>query len=162
MLIVVGYGACKYNSLVNAEEEVVEAYANIESNLQRRADLIPNLVETVKGFAAQESEIFKAVADARSKLIGAKGSPSEARLLAISEHYPDLKSNQNFRALQDELAGTENRINVARTRYNKAVAGYNKTIRKFPSSIFAGMFGFERKASFEAEASAKEVPKVKF
>jgi LemA protein len=174
LVIVVGYGACKYNSLVNAEESADEAYANIETNLQRRADLIPNLVETVKGFAAQETEIFTEVANARSRLIGAKGSPAEAaaandgmssalsRLLAISERYPDLKSNANFMALQDELAGTENRINVARTRYNEAVASYNKTIRRFPSSLFASMFGFERKQLFEAEASAKEVPKVKF
>jgi LemA protein len=174
LLIVIGYGTCKYNSLVNTEENVVRAYADIENNLQRRADLIPNLVETVKGFASQEKEIFTEVANARSRLIGAKGSPAEtaaanagmtsalSRLLAISERYPELKSNENFRALQDELAGTENRINVARTRYNEAVASYNKTIRKFPSSVFAGMLGFERKASFEAEASAKEVPKVKF
>lgn len=174
LLIVIGYGACKYNSLVNAEENVEGAYADIESQLQRRVDLIPNLVETVKGFASQEKEIFTAVAEARSKLIGAKGSPAEAaaanaglnsalsRLLAISERYPDLKSNQNFRALQDELAGTENRIQVARKRYNDAVRAYNKSIRRFPSSLFASMFGFERKEFFEAAAGAKEVPKVKF
>lgn len=174
LVIVVGYSACKYNSLVNAEENVDGAYADVETSLQRRADLIPNLVETVKGFATQEKEIFTAVADARSKLIGAKGSPAEAaranaglssalsRLLAISERYPDLKSNENFRALQDELAGTENRIAVARKRYNDAVRGYNKTIRRFPSSIFAGMFGFDEKSYFEAEATAKEVPKVDF
>lgn len=174
LLIVVAYGACKYNSLVNAEENVEGSYADIEANLQRRADLIPNLVSTVKGFAAQEKEIFTEVAQARSRLIAAKGSPEEAaaanaglssalsRLLAISERYPELKSNENFRALQDELAGTENRIAVSRKRYNDAVRSYNKTIRRFPSSLFAGMFGFERKAFFEAEADAKDVPEVKF
>ena len=174
LVIVIGYGACKYNSLVNAEEDVDGSYADIETNLQRRADLIPNLVSTVKGFAAQEKEIFVAVAEARSKLIGAKGNPAEAakanaglssalsRLLMISERYPDLKSNQNFRALQDELAGTENRIAVSRKRYNDATRSYNKTIRRFPSSVFAGMFGFEKKEFFEAEAAAKEVPKVEF
>jgi len=173
LVVVIGYSACKYNSMVEAEEGVDGAWAQIESNLQRRADLIPNLVEVVKGFAAHEKEVFADVAEARSRLLGARG-PAEAatanaglssalgRLLAISERYPDLKSNQNFLNLQDELAGTENRINVARIRYNDAVKSYNVTIRRFPGSVFAGMFGFEKKTFFEAEASARDVPQVKF
>ncbi len=173
LFLILAYGACQYNSLVNTEEDVSGAWADVETQLQRRADLIPNLVETVKGFAAQEKEIFKDVADARSRLLGAKG-PAEVgaassgmesalgRLLAISERYPDLKSNANFMQLQDELAGTENRVAVSRKRYNDASRSYNKTIRRFPAKIFAGMFGFDAHAYFEAEEAAKQVPKVKF
>jgi LemA protein len=172
-VVVVGYSACKYNSLVNAEEEVAGSWAQVENVLKRRADLIPNLVETVKGFATQEKEIFTAVADARSRLLGAKG-PAEAaeanagltsalgRLLAISENYPQLKSNENFLRLQDELAGTENRIAVERKRYNDAVKEYNKSIRRFPGSLFAGMFGFGAKEYFEVQEADKQVPQVKF
>jgi LemA protein len=173
LVIIVGYSACKYNSMVNAEEEVEGAWAQVENTLQRRADLIPNLVETVKGFAAQEREVFSDVAEARSRLLGAQGPEAKAaandglssalgRLLMISERYPELRSNQNFLQLQDELAGTENRIAVERKRYNDAVRGYNQAIRRFPGSIFAGMFGFDKKQYFEAEAGAKEVPKVNF
>jgi len=173
IFIVVAYGACQYNSLVNTEEDVSGAWADVETQLQRRADLIPNLVETVKGFATQEKTIFKDVADARSRLLGAKG-PAEVgkanagmesalgRLLAISERYPDLKSNANFMQLQDELAGTENRVAVSRKRYNDASRSYNKTIRRFPAKVFAGMFGFGAHAYFEAEEAAKQAPKVKF
>ncbi len=173
VVLIGGYGACQYNSLVNSEEDVNKAWSQVENVLQRRNDLIPNLVETVKGFAAQEREVFTAVAEARSKLLGAKG-PEETgqanqqmtsalgRLLAISEKYPDLKSNENFLRLQDELAGTENRISVERRSYNEAASEYNKNRRKFPRSLFANIFGFGEKTYFEAEAGAKTVPKVDF
>ncbi len=173
LFLVGAYGACKYNSLVNTQEDLGGAWADVETQLQRRSDLIPNLVETVKGFAAHETEVFTTVSMARSQMLNAKG-PAEVskantgmtsalgRLLAISERYPDLKSNANFTRLQDELAGTENRVAVARKRYNDATRSYNKTIRRFPGSIFAGIFGFDAKEYFEAEALAKEVPKVKF
>ena len=173
LVIVVGYSACQYNSLVDQEENVDSAWAQVENVLKRRADLIPNLVETVKGFAAQEKEIFTNVANARSRLLGAKG-PAEAsqangnlgsalgRLLAISERYPDLKSNQNFIRLQDELAGTENRIAVERKRYNDQVSSFRKSVRRFPMSLFAGTFGFEAKEYFEVAEADKAAPKVKF
>jgi LemA protein len=173
VVLIVAVGAGQYNSLVNAEEDVNKSWSQVENVLQRRNDLIPNLVETVKGFAAQEREVFTAVAEARSKLLAARG-PEETgqantqmtsalgRLLAISEKYPDLKSNQNFLNLQDELAGTENRIAVERRAYNDAAAEYNKSRRKFPKSIFAGVFGFEEKKYFQADAAAKSVPKVDF
>jgi LemA protein len=173
LVILLGYGACKYNSMVSAGEDVDSGWAQVENVLQRRADLIPNLVETVKGFAAQEKDIFSNVAEARSKLLGAQGPKQAAeanagltsslgRLLAISERYPDLKSNQNFIRLQDELAGTENRIAVERKRYNDAVRDYNKSIKRFPGSVFAGMFGFDEREYFEAEEGAKATPQVKF
>lgn len=172
-LIIGGCAVSKYNSLVNQREEVDSAWSQVENVLQRRADLIPNLVETVKGYAAHEKEIFTEVANARSRLLAAK-TPGEAagadaqmtsalgRLLAISERYPDLKANENFGRLQDELAGTENRIAVERKRYNDAVRGYNQATKRFPGSVFASMFGFETKQYFEAPPSAKEVPQVKF
>ena len=174
IVLLLAYGGCKYNSLVGAEEDVDAAWSQVENVLQRRADLIPNLVSTVKGIAKQEKEVFTAVADARSKLLGAKGPAEKAeanaglssalgRLLAISERYPELKSSANFSKLQDELAGTENRIAVERMRYNDASARYNKSIRRFPGSIFAGMFGFGKKEYFQAEAAAKAgAPKVEF
>lgn len=163
----------RYNNLVQAREQVDTAWAQVENVLQRRADLIPNLVETVKGLAAQEKSIFTEVAEARGRLLGAKG-PAEAaqanqgfesalgRLLAIAESYPDLKSNQNFIRLQDELAGTENRIAVERMRYNSSVRDYNAMIRKFPTNLVAAPLGFTEREYFEAEAPAKEVPKVEF
>jgi LemA protein len=174
LVAIVGFSCVgSYNGLVSSQEEVDQAWSEVENQLQRRADLIPNLVETVKGFAAQEKEIFTAVAEARSKLLAAKGPAETAqaaqgmesalgRLLAISERYPDLKSNTNFIRLQDELAGTENRVAVARKRYNDAVAVFNKKTKRFPTSIMAGMFGFDTRDYFQAEASAKDVPKVQF
>jgi LemA protein len=141
--------------------------------LQRRADLIPNLVETVKGYAAHEREIFTEVAASRARLLAARG-PDEAaaangqltsalgRLLVIAEAYPQLRASENFQRLQDELAGTENRIAVERRRYNEAVRDYNRRIRSFPTSLMARMFGFEGKTYFEADASAREVPRVQF
>ena len=163
----------KYNSLVTLNENVQEARSQIDNQLQRRNDLIPNLVETVKGFASQEKEIFQSVSDARSKLIGATGVQDQAnadaelsgalsRLLAISEAYPELKSDANFRQLSDELAGTENRIAVARQEYNAVAKDYNSQTKKFPMNIFAGMFGFDPVTYFEASEGAEEVPEVNF
>ncbi|GAB6109722.1 LemA family protein [Fusibacter bizertensis] len=163
----------KYNSLVQLNEDVKMASSQIDNQLQRRNDLIPNLVETVKGYANQEKEIFANVSDARAKLIGATGvqdkaqadaelSSSLSRLLAISESYPDLKSNENFIQLSDELAGTENRIAVARQDYNEVAKDFNKTARQFPMNIFAGIFGFENVAYFEATEGADQVPTVNF
>ncbi|MDH8678244.1 LemA family protein [Fusibacter bizertensis] len=163
----------KYNTLVTLDEEVQMASSQIDNQLQRRNDLIPNLVETVKGYADQEKEIFANVSDARAKLIGATGvqekadannelSGSLSRLLAISENYPDLKSNENFIQLSDELAGTENRIAVARQDYNSVANDFNKTVKQFPMNIFAGLFGFEKVAYFEAAEGADQVPTVDF
>ena len=162
-----------YNRLVAQDQQVQGAWAQVQNVLQRRADLIPNLVETVKGYAAHEKEVFEAVAEARSRLAGAT-SPAEAaaanagltsalgRLIAIAENYPNLKANENFIRLQDELAGTENRIAVERMRYNDAVKAYNTSQRTFPTSLWASWLGFAPAKYFEAPAGAKEVPKVDF
>lgn len=164
------------NSLVSLKEDVEMQQSQIETTLQRRSDLIPNLVATVKGYANHEEEVFTEIADARSKLAGSiesgdMESISEAnnaldsalsRLLAISENYPDLKASEQFIALQDELAGTENRIAVARQYYNEKVNTYNTTVQRFPTSIVAGMSGYYPMQYFEADESAKEVPKVDF
>lgn len=163
-----------YNRLVTLDESITGAWAQVENQLQRRNDLIPNLVSTVKGYAKHEKAIFENVAKARSKLAGARtinekikahqGIESAlSRLLAIAENYPNLKANTNFIRLQDELAGTENRIAVERMRYNEVVRMYNIMIKRFPSNIIAAMTGFEKKdAYFKAEETAKEVPKVEF
>jgi LemA protein len=163
------------NGLIEKDEAVSEAWSQIDTQLQRRADLIPNVVSTVKGYAAHEEGIFTAVADARSKLLAAKSPESKAaasgllngalgRLLAISENYPQLKADTNFVRLQDELAGTENRIAVARTRYNRSVKLFNAAIRKFPGSIFADGMGFEKAQYYEPPAAldVETVPKVEF
>ncbi len=164
------------NSLVSLKEDVEMQQSQIETTLQRRSDLIPNLVAAVKGYANHEEEVFTEIADARSKLAGSiesgdMESISEAnnaldsaigRLLAISENYPDLKASDQFIALQDELAGTENRIAVARQHYNEKLYTYNKTVQRFPTSIVAGMSGYYPMQYFEADESAKEVPKVDF
>jgi LemA protein len=162
-----------YNSLVTLDEGVKAAWAQVENQLQRRYDLIPNLVETVKGFAAQEKDVFIKVTEARSRVAGA-GSVGEkieannqlssalSRLLAVVERYPELKSNTNFLRLQDELAGTENRIAVERRRYNETVKAFNIRIRRFPTNLIAGMFGFEKAAFFEVPEERQEAPKVKF
>jgi LemA protein len=173
MAIFGGSVVSKYNSLVTLNEEVEMSLSQIDNQLQRRTDLIPNLVATVKGYADQEKEIFENVAEARSKLIGATGvtekaeanaslSSSLSRLIAISESYPELKSNENFIQLSDELAGTENRIAVARQDYNTVARKYNTQTKRFPMNIFANMFGFEDVDYFEAAEGADEVPTVDF
>src|SRR5262245_60885165 len=172
-LLVGGMLVGAYNRMVTSRETVDRSWAQVENVLQRRGDLIPNLVETVKGYASHEKEIFESVAEARGKLAGA-ATPQEAananagltsalgRLLAIAENYPQLKANENFIRLQDELAGSENRIATERMRYNEAVRGYNTLIKRFPANLIAGMFKFGEQEYFEATAGAKEVPKVKF
>lgn len=163
----------RYNTMVTADESIDGSWAQVENVLQRRADLIPNLVSTVKGYAGHEKEIFENVAEARSKLAGAATPAAAAmanagltsalgRLLAIAEAYPDLKASQNFARLQDELAGSENRIAVERKRYNDAVLLYNAYIKRFPNRFLAGMFGFEQREYFEADEGADEVPQVEF
>jgi LemA protein len=174
LALIFGSGLMRaYNGLVTERESVDKSWAQVENVLQRRGDLIPNLVETVKGYAAHEKEVFENVAQARGRLAGAT-TPQEAgaanagltsalgRLLAISENYPELKANENFIRLQDELAGSENRIATERMRYNETVRVYNTHVKSFPANLIAGFFGFKEKDYFEAEAGAKEVPKVKF
>ena len=163
------------NQLATENESINAAWAQVDNAIQRRADLIPNLVETVKGFATQEKEVFTNIANARSRLAGA-GSPQEriaanaelsgalSRLLVVVENYPQLKSNENFLRLQDELAGTENRIAVERRKYNETVQRYNTQIALFPNNIIASLSGFQRKddAYFKADPASRVVPKVKF
>ena len=162
-----------YNSIISASEEVENKFSTIDTQLQRRADLIPNLVNTVKGYANQEKEIINTVTTAREKLVGANSVTAKAeadqeltnalsRLLVIVENYQDLKSSQNFIQLSDELAGTENRIATARRDYNEAVKTYNLKIKKFPSNVMANMFGFGEKQYFEASEESKNVPNVQF
>jgi LemA protein len=175
---------CGYNTMQKYEEAVFEAWGNVDSNLQRRADLIPNLVETVKGYAAHEKETLQAVIEARSKATSIKLSTKDlsnteafqrfqsaqgelssalSRLLVVVERYPNLKANQNFLALQDQLEGTENRINVARQRYNQAVQKFNFSIRKFPNNLTNNLIlNLERKEYFKAEEGTKKAPQVKF
>lgn len=165
--------AGNYNKFVQMDVGIKAAWSQVENQLQRRYDLIPNLVETVKGFAKQEKDVLVEVTNARSKVGGAGTVPEKiaannqlsgalSRLMVVVERYPDLKSNQNFMKLQDELAGTENRIAVERMRYNDAVKIYNQAIRIFPANFVAGMFGFKEAAFFQVEEAAKVVPKVKF
>jgi LemA protein len=175
LVVVIPYSFLKgtYNTLVTMDEGVKAAWAQVENQLQRRYDLIPNYVETVKGYAAHEKEVFVTVTEARSKVAGA-GTINEkiqannalssalSRLLLVVERYPELKANTNFIRLQDELAGTENRIAVERRRFNETVRVYNTKIRTFPTNIIAGMFGFEKAAFFEVPKERQEAPKVKF
>jgi len=162
-----------YNNLVSLDQKVKAAESNIGTLLERRSSLIPNLVETVKGYAAQEKGIITELANARTKLIGSASLTEKAnadtelsaalsRLLVIVEKYPDLKSNENFRDLTVSLEGTENRIAIARQDYNKAVDSYNSSVRKFPSSITASLFRFDVKAYYKPSLNAKELPKVEF
>jgi LemA protein len=164
---------CSYNRFTTQEEAIKAQWAQVQNQLQRRNDLIPNLVETVKGYAAHEAGVFKDVADARSRLLAAK-SPEETiqaanqqtsalgRLLAVSESYPQLKANEQFNRLSDELAGTENRLATERMRYNERVQEYNTQRRRFPSNVTAKMFGFKEYPYWEVPAEAKQVPKVTF
>ena len=172
-VLLAGVAGCSYNRFTTLEESVKAQWAQVENQLQRRHDLIPNLVETVKGFAQQEREVFQAVADARAKMAGAR-SPEEkiaagnaetsalARLLVVVENYPQLKSDATFARLMDELAGTENRLATERMRYNERVQAFNTTLRRFPSNVTAKVFGFKEYPYFEAPADAKGVPKVDF
>jgi LemA protein len=172
----------KYNTMVGMEESVSEQWANVETQYQRRADLIPNLVSAVKGYAAHEKDVFESVTKARASATSVKidasnltaenikqfqaaqGSLNSAlsRLLAVAERYPDLKANQNFLELQAQLEGTENRIAVERRRFNEQVKFYNTYIRKFPTTLVASMFGFERQVTFEADDGTEKAPEVKF
>lgn len=174
--------SCNYNSLVEKQQNVDQAWAQVENQYQRRADLIPNLVETVKGYSKHETETFTKVTEARAKATSitinaddlteenlarfqqAQGELTQAlkSLLAVSEAYPDLKANENFLQLQSQLEGTENRISTERMRYTEAVKEYNTSIKKFPTVIYAGWFGFDAKPQFKAEAGAEQAPEVKF
>ncbi|MCG6879885.1 MAG: LemA family protein [Deltaproteobacteria bacterium] len=178
VLLVIAFAAYSYlkgtyNSLVTMDESVKGAWAQVENQLQRRYDLIPNYVETVKGYAKHEKEVFVEVANARSKVAGATTvsdkiqanqqlSSALGRLLLVVERYPELKANTNFIRLQDELAGTENRIAVERRRFNEIVKAYNIKVRSFPTNILAGMFGFEKATFFEVPKEQQQAPKVKF
>jgi LemA protein len=174
LLAVGGTVVSSRNELVTQREDYRAAYQQVDVDLQRRLDLIPNLVETVKGFAKQEQAVIDSVTSARAAMMGAR-TPEQriaannqlegalGRLFVVVENYPQLKSNENFLRLQDELAGTENRIAVSRRRYNESVQRYNTSIALFPKSMVAGMFGFEREdAYFSADAAAKQAPKVAF
>lgn len=162
-----------YNGLVSKSEAVDTSFSNLDVMIQRRADLIPNLVSTVKGYTAHETEIINSITDARTKLMNANSIEEKSNanneltsslnaLMVVVENYPDLKSSQNFIQLSDELSGTENRIAVARKDYNDAVKDYNLKVKTFPGNILAGMFGFDQKQYFEAKESSREVPSVNF
>ena len=182
IVLVALWGILSYNGLVGMDENVSNQWANVETQYQRRSDLIPNLVNTVKGYAKHESQTLEAVMAARSQATQVKIDPSNCtpqqlaayqkaqgdvttalgKLLAITENYPDLKANQNFLELQSQLEGTENRINVARKDFNDSAKKYNTLLRRFPRNIIASMFGFEKRNYFEAEAGAEKAPKVEF
>ena len=181
-VLAIVWGITGYNGLVSMDEGVQTKWADVETQYQRRADLIPNLVNTVKGYAAHESETLQAVVEARAKATSVNIDPTNmsaeqianfqkaqdgvssalGRLLVTVEKYPDLKANENFRELQAQLEGTENRISVARRDYNEAARKYNTTLRSFPKNILAGMFGFEKKAYFEAREGSEQAPTVQF
>ena len=171
--LAVAVSGCSYNRFVGQEEAIKAQWAQVENQLQRRNDLIPNLVNTVKGYAAHETQVFQAVADSRARLAGAttpdqkieaanQQSAALARLLAIVENYPQLKANEQFNRLMDELSGTENRIATERMRYNERVQEYNTARRQFPANVTAKVFGFKEYPLFNAPPEAERVPKVDF
>ena len=182
LVLVVLWAIGGYNGMVKMDEQVQNSWANVETQYQRRADLIPNLVSTVKGYAKHEQqtleEVVKARSEATQRKVDAENLTPEklaafqkaqsgvssalGRLLAVAENYPDLKANQNFLELQSQLEGTENRITVARKDFNDTAKSYNQAIRQFPKNILAGLFGFEKKSYFEAEAGSEKAPKVEF
>ena len=175
VVLVGGQVSGNYNKLVRFNEDINGRWAQVENQLQRRADLIPNLVSVVKGYAAHETQIFLGIAEARAKLAGAKNAPLQeqisaanqfdsalARLLVIVEQYPQLKADAQYTGLRDELTGTENRIAVERMRYNESVKTYNETVKQFPMVLFARMLGFQDKPYYQIPAAAKDAPKVNF
>lgn len=183
LVLVLGFNMCStYNSLVQKDEQVRQAWSQVENQYQRRMDLIPNLVETVKGYAEFEKSTLQAVVEARANATRvtiqadeltpenlqryeqAQGALSSAlgRLLAVAENYPNLKANESFRSLQDQLEGTENRIAVARKNFNEVVGQYNSYVRRFPTNLYAGMMGFSQKTYFQATPGAERAPQVKF
>lgn len=183
VIVILGIGSCgAYNGMVEKQESATTAFADVQATYQRRADLIPNLAKTVQAYAKHEKETFEAVTQARASVSqikldadnltpeklkqfqNAQGELSQAlgKLMAVAERYPELKANENFRSLQVQLEGTENRINEARQKYNQAVQDYNQKVRSFPNAIFAGMFGFERMSKFEASAGADKAPELNF
>src|SRR5947208_4273567 len=175
LFLIVGGGACStYNSLYGKREVVKQKWSNVDVNLERRADLIPNLVETVKGYTKHEEQVFSEIAQARSRLLNPQATPDEkiaanaqmdsalSRLLVISEAYPDLKASEQYKNLMTQLEGTENRIGVARRDYNEKVAEYNISRGHFPGVIFANLFGFKREEEFKVDPAKRDVPEVKF
>ncbi len=182
IVVALSLSSCNYNSLVEKQQSVEQAWAEVENQYQRRADLIPNLVNTVKGYATHESSTLEKVTEARAKATSINISPEDLTeenlakfqqaqnelsgalksLLAVTEAYPDLKANENFKDLQVQLEGTENRVATARGRFTEAVAAYNTAIKKFPTVIYASWFGFESKPQFKADAEAQNAPKVEF
>lgn len=182
LVVALSLSSCNYNSLVEEQQSVDQSWAEVENQYQRRADLIPNLVNTVKGYATHESSTLEKVTQARAAATSITISPEDLNeenlakfqeaqnqltgalksLLAVSEAYPDLKANENFKDLQVQLEGTENRVATARTRYTQAVAEYNSAIKKFPTVIYAGWLGFKAKPQFKADAGASQAPKVEF
>ena len=186
IVVIIAFGGCAacgtYNGLISSDEDVNQAWGNVQTQYQRRSDLIPNLVNTVRGAADFESETLEAVTNARARATSINIDPSDltperlaefqaaqtqlsgalGRLLAVAENYPQLRATEAFRDLQVQLEGTENRINTARTRYNQSVAGYNRSVRQFPGAIVAGIMGFRPKASFQADEGAQNAPTVDF
>jgi LemA protein len=174
LLLASGCGPCGYNRIVNEEQQVEAAWAQVENQLQRRADLIPNLVQVVKGYASHEKAVFDEIASARSAMLGASNRADKiqtanqlegaiGKLLVLTENYPNLKADGNFQRLMDELAGTENRLAVERKRYNEAVQQYNSDVRGIPGSWWARIGGFPaQKEYYKAQAGARDVPKVSF